>query len=113
MKTSKDYTTHTEFFGVSYKGNAKLRKYYAMYREADNNGELWQVYESFSEAKTIALKRCKDIAHFLDGYTPKIITSCTCFFTYGFLYEYNGKEYFALITPTQNISAPVDVLSRW
>ena len=92
------------------KGSSALRDFYRRYIKTNNNGELWSVYESFSQAKRNALAYCKDLQADCEGYHGRIVSKCTSYFTYGFIFERMGQAYFAIITPAHNYAAPVAAL---
>ena len=62
----------------------KANGFMRAYANADNSGELWQVYGSYSMYKARALERCKARANELDGFSPRIIGHNSSFFTYAF-----------------------------
>lgn len=107
MKNNKEFYKGLTIF---YNGNARLKQYYKLFRDCDNNGELFAVYGRYSSAKQHVLYRCRETQKALNGYRGQIITHCTSFFTYGFLFEYCGRCYFAVITPTTATAAPVSAL---
>ena len=92
------------------KGSSALRYFYERYKKADNNGELWNVYGSFSHAKAKALDYCKGLQADCEGFRARIVSKCTSYFTYGFIFERMGQAYFAIITPAHNYAAPVAAL---
>lgn len=48
--------------------------------------DLWQVYDSWSQAKANALDYCHDLQRRLDGYDGRICSANTYQFTYAFRY---------------------------
>lgn len=78
----------------------KEQAMYTNYLYADNYSELWQVYGSYSHAKSYAMDYCKNLQHKKEGYNPKIVSHNSFIFTYAFEYEENGDKYLMYITPS-------------
>lgn len=76
------------------------------YDRATNNGELYEVYGSYSYFKGRALNHCKELLNALNGSTPKIIGYNSNFFTYAFKYvdELTGLIKLAVITASNEYS---------
>ena len=107
MKSNKEFYKGLTVFE---KGSARIRDFYERYTKADNNGELWNVYGSFSQAKQNALDYCHGLQFDCEGFRGRIVSKCTSYFTYGFIFERMGRAYFAIITPAHNYAAPVAAL---
>lgn len=108
MKNNKDFYNGLTVF---YKGSARIRNYYEQYRRTAAT-TLRDVYDRYSGAKQNAFDYCVNLQKGCDGYRGRVVSYCTNYFTYGFLYEYCGRCYFAIITPAKNESAPVDELVK-
>lgn len=73
------------------------------YNRADNNGELWEVYGSFSHNKAKALNYCKELQAQRNGYDPRIPSANSFIFTYAFRFiDEDGDEALAYITPSHD-----------
>ena len=78
------------------------------YEYANNNGELWSVYGSFSRAKASAMDYCKSLQHKLDGYGGKICSHNGWIFTYGFKYDADDGAHLVYITPSYDYDFLID-----
>ncbi len=70
------------------------------YDYAQNGGELYDVYGSFSYNKARAMEYCKNLQYERNGYGGKICSFNTFMFTYGFKYEGDDGEHLVYITPS-------------
>lgn len=93
-------------FKVVFKGNARLRRAYRSYCNS-NKYDLFDCYNSFSDAKRKAFNYCTNQKYFCDGYSGKIVSKNLNIFTYGFLCVSLNICYFCYITPSENIAVPV------
>ena len=82
--------------------------YFEAYKRS-NNYDLYDVYDSWSSAKTTAWKHCRDICVNLNGRALKIISANAWRFTAGFTYVdvETGKEKFVYITKDKHIEVEV------
>ena len=81
------------------KNTKEMRNYYEQYKSVP----WWQThlsdcYGRWSQAKEQAYQYCVDLMESLNGWGLKITGYCTNFFSVGFMYEQEGKTYFARIT---------------
>lgn len=76
--------------------------YYKRYMES-NATRLWDVYGSFSVAKSMAFDRCIETMYEYRGYDGRIISYNTSFFTYAFKFYESHVPHLCVITPTKRI----------
>jgi len=78
-----------------------MKRAYNSYKYAWNKygyRYLYECYDRPSRAKSEAINYCYELEHKYNGYNGTIIGYNTCTFSYGFLFDKDGKTYFAYIT---------------
>ena len=70
--------------------------------KASNKGNLWFAYKSFSKAKAEAWDYCEALCKEKNGEDLKVISANTSFFTAGFLFEEEGRDYLMYITASDD-----------
>lgn len=80
------------------------------YDRATNNGELYEVYGSYSCFKGRALNHCKEVLNALNGFEPKIIGYNSNFFTYAFKHLDEMTGFLKLVVITANNEYAMDYI---
>lgn len=80
----------------------KQLEYYRRYMQS-NATRLYDVYGSYSCAKSMAFDRCIETMYEYRGFDGRIISYNTNFFTYAFKFYESHEQHLCVITPTKRI----------